>query len=97
MSCKTKFRQVHATRLPKPGRDFEACTSLLARAICEKRPTDADTNLLDVYRSKLGTKLEVPLGEPLFKTPRGVGYKLPIRSPESCCRFGSRRSPDAVT
>jgi DNA-binding response OmpR family regulator len=37
---------------------------------------DADANLLDVYMSKLRTKLEAPLGEPLFKTFRGVGYKL---------------------
>ena len=47
--------------------------------ICEKvweSHMDADANLLDVYMSKLRMKLEVPLGEPLFKTFRGVGYKL---------------------
>jgi DNA-binding response OmpR family regulator len=47
--------------------------------ICEKvweSHMDADANLLDVYMSKLRAKLETPLGEPLFKTFRGVGYKL---------------------
>jgi two-component system copper resistance phosphate regulon response regulator CusR/two-component system response regulator QseB len=36
---------------------------------------DVDTNLLDVYMSRLRAKLEVP-GKPLFKTVRGVGYQL---------------------
>jgi DNA-binding response OmpR family regulator len=37
---------------------------------------DVDTNLLDVYMSRLRAKLETaPLG-PLFKTVRGVGYQL---------------------
>ena len=36
---------------------------------------DVDTNLLDVYMSRLRTKLEAP-GKPLFKTVRGVGYQL---------------------
>ena len=36
---------------------------------------DVDTNLLDVYMSRLRAKLEAP-GKPLFKTVRGVGYQL---------------------
>lgn len=36
---------------------------------------DVDTNLLDVYMSRLRSKLETP-GKPLFKTVRGVGYQL---------------------
>lgn len=52
---------------------------LTRTTICEKiweSHQDADANLLDVYMSKLRSKLEAPLGEPLFKTFRGVGYKL---------------------
>jgi len=37
---------------------------------------DVDTNLLDVYMSKLRSKLEHEPGKPLFKTVRGVGYQL---------------------
>src|SRR6202158_3289870 len=37
---------------------------------------DVDTNLLDVYMSRLRTKLEASPGKPLFKTVRGVGYQL---------------------
>jgi DNA-binding response OmpR family regulator len=37
---------------------------------------DVDTNLLDVYMSRLRTKLEAAAGRPLFKTVRGVGYQL---------------------
>jgi DNA-binding response OmpR family regulator len=37
---------------------------------------DVDTNLLDVYMSRLRTKLESAAGKPLFKTIRGVGYQL---------------------
>jgi len=37
---------------------------------------DVDTNLLDVYMSRLRSKLETPSGKPLFKTVRGVGYQL---------------------
>ena len=36
---------------------------------------DVDTNLLDVYMSRLRAKLETP-GKTLFKTVRGVGYQL---------------------
>jgi DNA-binding response OmpR family regulator len=47
--------------------------------ICEKiweSHYDVDTNLLDVYMSKLRAKLEVAPNKPLFKTVRGVGYQL---------------------
>ena len=47
--------------------------------ICEKvwsSPYDVDANLLDVYMSKLRARLETEGGRPLFKTVRGVGYKL---------------------
>ena len=37
---------------------------------------DMDTNLLDVYMSRLRTKIETKVGEPIFKTVRGVGYQL---------------------
>ncbi len=37
---------------------------------------DVDTNLLDVYMSRLRAKLEGASGKPLFKTVRGVGYQL---------------------
>jgi DNA-binding response OmpR family regulator len=47
--------------------------------ICEKiweSHYDVDTNLLDVYMSKLRAKLETTPANPLFKTVRGVGYQL---------------------
>ncbi|MDB5425530.1 MAG: Two-component system, OmpR family, copper resistance phosphate regulon response regulator CusR [Phenylobacterium sp.] len=37
---------------------------------------DVDTNLLDVYMSRLRAKLEGALGKPVFKTVRGIGYQL---------------------
>jgi DNA-binding response OmpR family regulator len=37
---------------------------------------DVDTNLLDVYMSRLRSKLESRIDKPLFKTVRGVGYQL---------------------
>ncbi len=37
---------------------------------------DVDTNLLDVYMSRLRAKLEGALGRPVFKTVRGIGYQL---------------------
>ncbi|GAB3464989.1 heavy metal response regulator transcription factor [Massilia terrae] len=37
---------------------------------------DIDTNLLDVYMSRLRAKLDCEPGKPLFKTVRGVGYQL---------------------
>ena len=37
---------------------------------------DVDTNLLDVYMSRLRAKLEKNQEKPLFKTVRGVGYQL---------------------
>jgi DNA-binding response OmpR family regulator len=37
---------------------------------------DVDTNLLDVYMSRLRSKLESSSAKPLFKTVRGVGYQL---------------------
>lgn len=47
--------------------------------ICEKvwsSPYDVDANLLDVYMSKLRARFETEGARPLFKTVRGVGYKL---------------------
>jgi len=38
---------------------------------------DVDTNLLDVYMSRLRSKLETTPSKPLFKTVRGVGYHMP--------------------
>ncbi|HEX7759145.1 MAG TPA: response regulator transcription factor [Caulobacteraceae bacterium] len=37
---------------------------------------DVDTNLLDVYMSRLRSKLEGYAGRPVFKTVRGIGYQL---------------------
>lgn len=37
---------------------------------------DVDTNLLDVYMSRLRSKLESVLGRPVFKTVRGIGYQM---------------------
>ncbi len=37
---------------------------------------DVDTNLLDVYMSRLRAKLESGTDKPIFKTLRGVGYQL---------------------
>jgi len=37
---------------------------------------DVDTNLLDVYMSRLRSRLEIKGDQPLFKAIRGVGYKL---------------------
>jgi DNA-binding response OmpR family regulator len=37
---------------------------------------DVDTNLLDVYMSRLRAKFEAQEDRPLFKTVRGVGYQL---------------------
>jgi DNA-binding response OmpR family regulator len=37
---------------------------------------DVDTNLLDVYMSRLRNKLETMAGKPVFKTVRGIGYQL---------------------
>jgi hypothetical protein len=37
---------------------------------------DVDTNLLDVYMSRLRAKLETSSTNPLFKTILGVGYQL---------------------
>lgn len=59
--------------LQNPGR-------ILPRTlICEKiweSHYDIDTNLLDVYMSKLRGKLETNPAKPVFKTVRGVGYQL---------------------
>src|SRR5437764_7695228 len=37
---------------------------------------DVDTNLLDVYMSRLRAKLEGAMKRPVFKTVRGIGYQL---------------------
>lgn len=47
--------------------------------ICEKiwdSHYDVETNLLDVYMSKLRAKLDLVPEKPLFKTVRGVGYQI---------------------
>ncbi len=47
--------------------------------ICERvwsSPDEVDANLLDVYMSKLRARFEISGDRPLFKTVRGVGYKL---------------------
>ena len=37
---------------------------------------DVDTNLLDVYMSRLRIKISNLAGKPMFKTVRGIGYQL---------------------
>src|SRR5262249_43069222 len=59
--------------MQNPGR-------ILARnLICEKiweSQRDVDANLLDVYMSRLRTKLDSAPGESFFRTVRGVGYQF---------------------
>jgi DNA-binding response OmpR family regulator len=49
--------------------------TLIAEKIWEAH-YDVDTNLLDVYMSRLRAKFDAPPGTPMFKTVRGVGYQL---------------------
>ena len=49
--------------------------TLICEKIWESR-NEADTNLLDVYMSKLRAKLERSAEKPFFKTVRGVGYNF---------------------
>jgi two-component system copper resistance phosphate regulon response regulator CusR/two-component system response regulator QseB len=59
--------------MQNPGRIMTR--TLISEKIWESH-YDVDTNLLDVYMSRLRGKLETALGRPLFKTVRGVGYQL---------------------
>lgn len=59
--------------LQNPGRILTR--TLISEKIWESH-YDVDTNLLDVYMSKLRGKLETDPAKPLFKTIRGVGYQL---------------------
>jgi DNA-binding response OmpR family regulator len=59
--------------LQNPGRVLPR--TLISEKIWESH-YDVDTNLLDVYMSKLRAKLESDKGSPLFKTVRGVGFQL---------------------
>ena len=59
--------------LQNPGRILTR--TLISEKIWESH-YDVDTNLLDVYMSKLRGKLEADPGKPVFKTVRGVGYQL---------------------
>lgn len=54
-----------------PGRILTR--TLISEKIWESH-YDVDTNLLDVYMSKLRAKLDTAPDRPLFKTVRGVGY-----------------------
>lgn len=59
--------------LQNPGRILTR--TLISEKIWESH-YDVDTNLLDVYMSKLRGKLDLDAAKPLFKTVRGVGYQL---------------------
>ena len=59
--------------LQNPGRILTR--TLISEKIWESH-YDVDTNLLDVYMSKLRAKLETAPDQPVFKTVRGVGYQL---------------------
>ena len=59
--------------MQNPGRILTR--TLISEKIWESH-YDVDTNLLDVYMSKLRNKLDLDASKPLFKTVRGVGYQL---------------------
>lgn len=59
--------------LHNPGRILPR--TLISEKIWESH-YDVDTNLLDVYMSKLRSKIELDPAQPRFKTMRGVGYQL---------------------
>lgn len=59
--------------MQNPGRVLTR--TLISEKIWESH-YDADTNLLDVYMSKLRSKLEPVCGKPRFKTVRGIGYQM---------------------
>ena len=59
--------------LHNPGRILPR--TLISEKIWESH-YDVDTNLLDVYMSKLRSKIEADPAHPRFKTMRGVGYQL---------------------
>ena len=49
--------------------------SLIAEKIWDSH-FDVDTNLIDVYMSRLRSKVGNVAGKPMFKTIRGIGYQL---------------------
>jgi DNA-binding response OmpR family regulator len=49
--------------------------SLIAEKIWDSH-FDVDTNLIDVYMSRLRAKVGNASGKPMFKTIRGIGYQL---------------------
>lgn len=49
--------------------------SLIAEKIWDSH-FDVDTNLIDVYMSRLRSKVSSASGKPMFKTIRGIGYQL---------------------
>ncbi len=49
--------------------------SLIAEKIWDSH-FDVDTNLIDVYMSRLRAKVGTAAGKPMFKTVRGIGYQL---------------------
>ena len=49
--------------------------SLIAEKIWDSH-FDVDTNLLDVYMSRLRSKIAQIVEQPMFKTVRGIGYQL---------------------
>ena len=49
--------------------------SLIAEKIWDSH-FDVDTNLIDVYMSRLRAKVGTAAGKPMFKTIRGIGYQL---------------------
>ena len=59
--------------MQNPGRIL--ARTLISEKIWESN-YDIDTNLLDVYMSRLRAKLERFSSKQLFKTVRGVGYQM---------------------
>lgn len=79
--------QVNGQQIDLTGREYALLEifmhnagRVLTRALISEKiwssNYDVDTNLLDVYMSRLRTKLETAAGHPLFKTVRGMGYQL---------------------
>ena len=79
--------QIHGKPIDLTSREFALLEifmhnvgRILPRTLISEKIWDAhydvDTNLLDVYMSKLRGKFDTRPDQPLFKTVRGVGYQL---------------------
>lgn len=79
--------KVHDRQLDLTAREYALMTifvqnagriltrSLIAEKIWDSH-FDVDTNLIDVYMSRLRSKVSHAAGKPMFKTIRGIGYQF---------------------